>query len=69
MTKQSRHIRLALKSLDLWLRATQMAPSTLGQLSCANTRAVERVLAGTASMATLSAVLLYIEKNPPSRQR
>ena len=54
----------ALDKIDKWLKVTGMSESRLGLLSCANARAVERVRNGSGSVATLQAVLEYIEEHP-----
>ena len=54
----------ALDKIDKWLKQTGMAESRLGLLACANARAVERVRGGTGSVATLQAILEYIEAHP-----
>lgn len=54
----------ALDKIDRWLKQTGMAESRLGLLACANARAVERVRAGTGSVATLQAIIDYIDKHP-----
>ena len=54
----------ALDKIDKWLKVTGMSESRLGLLSCANARAVERVRNGSGSVATLQAVLAYIEEHP-----
>ena len=57
-----------MKVIDKWLKKTGIPEARLGLLSCANPRAVERIRAGTARVETLSDVLNYIRKNPPSRK-
>lgn len=57
-------VEVALDRIDKWLKATGMSESRLGLLSCANARAVERVRTGSGSVATLQAVLEYIEAHP-----
>lgn len=55
---------MAVDKIDKWLKATGMAESRLGALACANTRAIQRVREKKASLATLEAVLKYIEAHP-----
>ena len=57
-------VAMALDKIDKWLKATGMSESRLGLLSCANARAVERVRNGSGSVATLQAILEYIEDHP-----
>lgn len=57
-------VAMALDKIDKWLKASGMTESRLGLLSCANARAVERVRAGSGSVATLQAILEYIETHP-----
>lgn len=57
-------VAVAIEKIDKWLKATGMAESRLGALACANTRAIARVREKKASLATLDAILEYIEKNP-----
>lgn len=59
----------ALRRLETWLKASKMSESRLGQLACANARAVERVRAGTGSVASLRALLAYIDQNPAETVR
>ena len=54
----------ALDKIDKWLKSTGMSESRLGLLSCANARAVDRVRNGSGSVATLQAILEYIEDHP-----
>ena len=57
-------VAVALDKIDKWLKASGMSESRLGLLSCANARAVERVRSGSGSVATLQAILAYIETHP-----
>lgn len=57
-------VAVALDKIDKWLKSTGMSESRLGLLSCANARAVERVRTGSGSVATLQAILEYIETHP-----
>lgn len=54
----------AVDKIDKWLKHTGMAESRLGLLACANARAVERVRNGSGSVATLQAILDYIDAHP-----
>ena len=60
-------IETAIAQIDKWLKATGMAESRLGMLSCANPYAVNRIRSGTARIETLQAVLTYIKANPARR--
>lgn len=62
-------VSLALKQIDDWLKQTGVPPSRLGLLACANARAVERVRAGSGSVASLEAILAYIEAHPAKERR
>lgn len=57
-------VAVALDKIDKWLKATGMSESRLGLLACANARAVERVRNRSGSVATLEAILEYIDKHP-----
>ena len=57
-------VAVALDKIDKWLKSSGMSESRLGLLSCANARAVERVRNGSGSVATLRAILEYIEAHP-----
>jgi hypothetical protein len=57
-------VAMALDKIEKWLKASGMSESRLGLLSCANARAVERVRNGSGSVATLQAILEYIEAHP-----
>lgn len=57
-------VAMALDKIDRWLKVTGMTESRLGLLACANARAVERVRNGSGSVATLRAILEYIEDHP-----
>jgi len=63
MTEQNL-VAVALDKIDKWLKTSGIPESRLGLLACANARAVERVRNGSGSVATLQAILEYIEKNP-----
>lgn len=63
------HVSRALKQMEDWLKATGMTPSRLGLLACANARAVDRVRAGSGSVASLEAILAYIEAHPARERR
>ena len=63
MTEQNL-VAQALDKIDKWLKATGISESRLGLLSCANARAVDRVRNGSGSVATLQAILEYIEAHP-----
>ena len=54
----------ALTQIDRWLADTGTAESRLGLLSTANAGAIKRIRNGTAQIATLQAVLEYIETHP-----
>jgi ABC-type phosphate/phosphonate transport system substrate-binding protein len=58
----------AIKKIDRWLSQTKTSESRLGLLSAANAGAIQRIRNGTAQIATLQAVLRYIEANPPGRR-
>ena len=53
--------------IDTWLKATKMPESRLGLLAAANPSAIGRIRNGTARIATLRAVLDYIQDNPAKR--
>lgn len=55
------------EKIDAWLKATGTAESRLGLLAAANSRAIERIRGGTATMKTFRAVMAYIEANPVTR--
>lgn len=57
-------VATALDRIDKWLKASGMTESRLGMLACANARAVERVRNKSGSVATLEAILEYIDRNP-----
>lgn len=59
----------ALDRIDKWLKQSGMTESRLGLLSCANARAVERVRSGSGSVATLQAILDYIDQHPAKGSR
>jgi hypothetical protein len=59
----------ALDKIDKWLKQTGMAESRLGLLACANARAVKRVRDGSGTVATLQAILAYIEAHPAKADR
>lgn len=63
------HVSRALKQIDDWLAESGMTPSRLGLLACANARAVDRVKAGSGSVASLEAILAYIEAHPSREKR
>ena len=54
----------AIKEIEAWLIATGMKASRLGLLACANARAVDRVRAGSASIDSLRALLIYVKDHP-----
>lgn len=56
-----------ISKIDDWLKESGMAESRLGQLACANARAVERIRNGTARVESLRQVLDYIALNPAKR--
>ena len=58
----------AIKKIERWLEASQVPESRLGLLAAANAGAMERIRAGTAQLATLQAVLRYIEDHPVKRE-
>lgn len=56
-----------IEKIDAWLAKTGMSESRLGQLACANSRAIGRIRNGTASVETLWQVMAYIKANPVGR--
>lgn len=50
--------------IDAYLKATGMKESRLGQLACANSRAVERVRNGSGSVESLRQLIDYINLHP-----
>jgi hypothetical protein len=58
----------AIKAIERWLTQTGTSESRLGLLSAANAGAIQRIRNGTAQVATLRAVLEYIERNPAKRR-
>ena len=53
-----------LEKIEAWLKATDMEPTRLGSLACANTYAIERIRSGNARIETLRQVMTYIKNNP-----
>ena len=58
----------AIKKINRWLKATGYSEGRLGLLAAANAGAVPRIRNGTAQIATLQAVLKFIEQNPSGRR-
>lgn len=54
----------AVAEIEKWLKASGMNESRLGNLACANPRAVERIRDGRGNVATLKALLDYVAKHP-----
>ena len=54
----------SIKIIEKYLKDTGMKEYRLGLMACANNYAVDRIRSGKGSVASLRAVLKYIEDNP-----
>lgn len=64
MAEEKTIVDEAVERIDKWLKQSGVKESRLGLLACANPRAVQRVRDKTATLQTLEAIMLYIERNP-----